>query len=172
MADTKLRNATIRIVSKWPPHESLQIREPRLLVAVSVGYAACAALSDQRLTCPARSGSSILVHLLRSHPEICAHDEVFSPDKVRGLSGKYLQRSREDPGFIEWLSAERYRDPIRFLYKFVLDPDGKKTVGFKLKHDELVLPGYETVRNEIASNRKLRIVHLRRNNLLRRYLSH
>jgi hypothetical protein len=114
----------------------------------------------------------MLVHLLRSHPEICAHDEVFSPDKVRGLSGKYLQRSREDPGFIEWLSAERYRDPIRFLYKFVLDPDGKKAVGFKLKHDELVLPGYETVRNEIVSNRKLRIVHLRRNNLLRRYLSH
>src|SRR5205814_3567348 len=124
------------------------------------------------ITCPARSGSSMLVHLLRSHPEICAHDEVFSPDKVRGLSGKYLQRSREDPGFIEWLSAERYRDPIRFLYKFVLDPDGKKAVGFKLKHDELVLPGYETMRNEIVSNRKLRIVHLRRNNLLRRYLSH
>src|SRR5947207_3404845 len=124
------------------------------------------------ITCPARSGSSMLVHLLRSHPEICAHDEVFSPDKVRGLSGKYLQRSREDPGFIEWLSAEKYRDPIRFLYKFVLDPDGKKAVGFKLKHDELVLPGYETVRNEIASNRNLRIVHLRRNNLLRRYLSH
>ena len=47
------------------------------------------------ITCPARSGSSMLVHLLRSHPEICAHDEVFSPDKVRGLSGKYLQRSRE-----------------------------------------------------------------------------
>src|SRR6267142_234317 len=136
MADTKLRNATIRIVSKW------------------------------------RSGSSMLVHLLRSHPEICAHDEVISPDKVRGLFGTYLQRSREDPGFIGWLSAERYRDPIRFLYKFVLDPDGKKAVGFKLKHDELVLPGYETVRNEIVSNRKLRIVHLRRNNLLRRYLSH
>ena len=33
-------------------HESLQIREPRLLVAVSVGYAACAALSDQRLSRP------------------------------------------------------------------------------------------------------------------------
>jgi len=47
------------------------------------------------ITCPARSGSSMLVNLLRSHPEICAHDEVFSPDKVRGLSGKYLQRSRE-----------------------------------------------------------------------------
>jgi hypothetical protein len=43
----------------------------------------------------------MLVHLLRSHPEICAHDEVFSPDKVRGLSGKYLQKSREDPGFWE-----------------------------------------------------------------------
>src|SRR5438067_2898717 len=109
----------------------------------------------------------MLVHLLRSHPEICAHDEVFSPDKVRGLSGKYLQRSREDPGFIEWLSAEKYRDPIRFLYKFVLHPDGKKAVGFKLKHDELVLPRYETVRNETGSNRKVSIVHVGWNKILR-----
>src|SRR5436190_4214546 len=59
------------------------------------------------ITCPARSGSSMLVHLLRSHLEICAHDEVFSPDKVRGLSGKYHLRSNEYPGFNEWLTADR-----------------------------------------------------------------
>jgi LPS sulfotransferase NodH len=124
------------------------------------------------ITGPARSGSTMLVHLLRSHPEICSHDEVFSPDKVKGITGAYLQKSEEDPGFIDRLSAERDRDPIQFLYKIVLDPQGKKTVGFKLKHDELVFPEYKGLRDEIANNRNLRIIHLRRNNLLRRYLSH
>jgi LPS sulfotransferase NodH len=124
------------------------------------------------ITCPARSGSTMLVHLLRSHPEICAHDEVFSPDKVKGITGTYLQKSKEDPGYIDRLSAQRFRDPIRFLYQIILDPQGKKMVGFKLKHDELVLPGYEILRDEIANNTNLRIIHLRRDNLLRRYLSH
>lgn len=124
------------------------------------------------ITCPARSGSTMLVHLLRSHPEICAHDEVFSPDKVKGITGTYLQQSKEDPGYIDRLSAQRFRDPIKFLYQVILDPQGKKMVGFKLKHDELVLPGYKVLRDEIASNASLRIIHLRRDNLLRRYLSH
>lgn len=124
------------------------------------------------ITCPARSGSTMLVHLLRSHPEICSHDEVFSPEKVKGMTGTYLQRIEEDPSFLDQLSADRYCDPIKFLYNRALDPQGKKIVGFKLKHDELVLPGYKMLRDEIADNRKLRIIQLRRNNLLRRYVSH
>lgn len=124
------------------------------------------------ITCPARSGSSMLVHLLRSHPEICAHDEVFSPEKVKGIIGTYLERCGEDPGYDDQLSAERYKDPVRFLYKIVLDPQGKRAVGFKLKHDELILPGYSMLLNEIADNSRLRIIHLQRRNLLRRYLSH
>jgi LPS sulfotransferase NodH len=124
------------------------------------------------ITCPARSGSSMLVNLLRSHPEICSHDEVFSPQKVTGIIGKYLERIKENPDYVDELSGQRYSDPIWFLYAVVLDPQGKKSVGFKLKHDELVLPGYKMLRHEIAENRDLRIIHLRRNNLLRRYLSH
>jgi LPS sulfotransferase NodH len=124
------------------------------------------------ITCPARSGSTMLVHLLRSHPEICAHDEVFSPDKVKGITGTYLQKSKEDPAYIDRLSAQRFRDPINFLYRVILDPQEKKMVGFKLKHDELVLPGYKILRDEIAGNKNIRIIHLRRDNLLRRYLSH
>jgi LPS sulfotransferase NodH len=124
------------------------------------------------ITGPARSGSTMLVHLLRSHPDICSHDEVFSPDKVKGITGTYLQKIEADPGFLDQLTADRFCDPVKFLYNKVLDPQGKKIVGFKLKHDELVLPGYRTVRDEIVSNRKMRIIHLKRNNLLRRYLSH
>ena len=124
------------------------------------------------ITCPARSGSTMLVHLLRSHPQICSHDEIFSPGKITGLTGTYLRQSKEQPNFIERLSVERNNDPVTFLYKIAFDPQGKQAVGFKLKHDELVLPEYQTLREQIISDRNLRIIHLWRKNLLRRYLSH
>jgi LPS sulfotransferase NodH len=123
------------------------------------------------ITCPARSGSTMLVQLLRSHPEICSHSEVFTPDRITGITGTYCQKSREQAGFIERLSRERDRNPIKFLYKIVLDLQGKKVVGFKLKHDELVRPEYKVLRDEIVNDRDFRIIHLRRENLLRRYLS-
>jgi LPS sulfotransferase NodH len=126
------------------------------------------------ITCAARTGSTMLVHLLRSHPDICSHDEVFSPGKVGGMAGTYLipWKRRAEPDFVDHLSVERDRNPIKFLYKIVLDLQGKKAVCFKLKHDELILPEYKALRDEIVNDRDFRIIHLRRENLLRRYLSH
>jgi LPS sulfotransferase NodH len=124
------------------------------------------------ITCPARTGSTMLVHLLRSHPEICSHGEVFSPHQIAGIRGIYAQKGREEPGFLERLAVERDRDLTKFLYKIVLDSQGKKAVGFKLKHDELVLPEYKALLEEIVNDLDFHIVHLRRENLLRRYLSH
>jgi hypothetical protein len=114
----------------------------------------------------------MLVHLLRSHPDICSHDEVFSPGQVGGMTGTYLMKRRQEPDFGHRLSAERDRDPIKFLYKIVSDLQGKKAVCFKLKHDELVQPEFKVLRDEIVNDRDFRIIHLRRENLLRRYLSH
>src|SRR5438270_11690896 len=90
------------------------------------------------ITCPARTGSTMLVHLLRSHPEICSHDEVFSSTgTIGGMTGTYLIKCRVEADFVQYLSAEKDRDPIKFLYKIVLDLQGKKAFGFKLKHYEL-----------------------------------
>src|SRR5438128_1474284 len=124
------------------------------------------------ITCPARSGSTMLVHLLRSHPDIISHDEVLSSGTLGGITGTYLIKRREDPDFAERMAAIRDRDPIKFLYKIVLDLQGKKAVCFKLKHDELIRPEYKVLRDEIVSDQDFRIIHLRRENLLRRYLSH
>jgi hypothetical protein len=114
----------------------------------------------------------MLVHLLRSHPEICSHSEVFTPNRITGLTGVYLRKSREQVDFVDRLSRERDREPIKFLYKIALDAQGRKVVGFKLKHDELVLPEYKALRDEIAADLDFRIIHLHRKNLLRRFLSH
>jgi hypothetical protein len=88
------------------------------------------------------------------------------------MAGSYLVKRRAEPDFADRMAAERDRDPIKFLYKIVLDLQGKKAVCFKLKHDELVLPAYKVLRDEIVNHRDFRIIHLRRENLLRRYLSH
>jgi hypothetical protein len=114
----------------------------------------------------------MLVHLLRSHPDIISHDEVFSPGPLGGITGTYLIKRRQEPDFAKRTAAVRDRDPIKFLYKIVLDLQGKKAVCFKLKHDELILPEYKVLRDEIVNDRDFRIIHLRRENLLRRYLSH
>lgn len=124
------------------------------------------------ITCPARTGSTMLVHLLRSHPDICSHDEVFSSGPLGGITGTYLIKRRAESDFAERMAAIRDRDPIKFLYKIVLDVQGKKAVCFKLKHDELIGPEYKVLRDEIVNDRDFRIIHLRRENLLRRYLSH
>jgi len=114
----------------------------------------------------------MLVHLLRSHPDIISHDEVFaSPGVVGGMTGTYLLKRRAEPDFAERLAAEKDRDPIKFLYKIVLDLQGKKAVCLKIKHDELVRPEYKVLRDEIVNDRDFQIIHLRRENLLRRYLS-
>ncbi len=113
----------------------------------------------------------MLVQLLRSHPDICSHSEVLSGNKITGVTGTYCRKSREQPDFLDRLTTERDRDPVKFLYKIVLDLQGKKVVGFKLKHDELVLPQYSRLRDEIVNDLDFRIIHLWRRNLLRRYLS-
>jgi hypothetical protein len=123
------------------------------------------------ITCPARTGSTMLVRLLQPHPDICAHGEVLSGDKVTGITGTYYRKSCEQPDFIDRLPIARDCDPVKFLYKIVLDLQGKKIVGFKLKHEELVLPEYKTLRDEITSDLDFRIIHLIRENLLRRFLS-
>lgn len=115
----------------------------------------------------------MLVHLLRSHPDIISHDEVFSPaGTLGGMAGTYLIKRRGNQEFTDRMATEKDRDPIKFLYKIVLDLQGKKVVCFKLKHDELVRPEYKALRDEIVNDRDFRIIHLRRENLLSRYLSH
>lgn len=114
----------------------------------------------------------MLVHLLRSHPDICSHDEVFSSaGTLGGVTGTYLIKRRAEPDFAERMAVEKDRDPIKFLYKIALDLQGKKAVCFKIKHDELILPEYQVLRHEIVNDQDFRIIHLRRENLLRRYLS-
>lgn len=123
------------------------------------------------ITCPARTGSTLLTSYLQSHPRILCHGEIYARKHVRAILGIYNQLQRENPEYGEALRNYRDNHPQAFLYKIALDRQARKVVGFKLKYDELVHPYMKQTRDLIQKDTDIKIIHLRRENLLERYLS-
>ena len=123
------------------------------------------------ICCPARSGSTLLVHLLRSHPEVLSYGEILGK-KITGLSGPLGARFAKDPEVMNTLERIRHARPEVYLYSYILHPHGKKAVGFKLKYEELGSPDYARILDLIKSDTDMKIIFLDRENLFERYVSH
>lgn len=124
------------------------------------------------ITCAARTGSTLLVNLLRSHPDIMCYGELYGIPTPTGIAGRYKQMVQGDPQCLAEIRAYRDSDHQRFLYKIAFDSQDRKLAGFKFKYDELDLRVYSTVARQIKADTDIKIVHLLRRNLLSRYLSH
>lgn len=123
------------------------------------------------ITCAARTGSTMLVKLLRCHPSLLVHGEVWG-DRMASLTGPIGKRILEDPAVGEEIARERFTRPEKVLYKYFLHSPGKKAVGFKLKYDEMTQPRWHEVRGLVERDLDLKILFLHRENLLERYVSH
>lgn len=122
------------------------------------------------ITCSARTGSSLLETSLLSHPDIQSHGEVYDPNRVNSLRGRYSALLKDD---VQRAALTKYRDANQtaFLYKYVFDAQGKKAVGLKLKHEELFLPKFGETREAIRKDTDIKVIHLRRENLFARFVS-
>lgn len=123
------------------------------------------------ICCPARSGSTLLVHLLRSHPEVLSHGEILG-HKITGLSGPLGARIGKDQDAMGVLEEIKRTRPQTYLYSYILQPHNRKAVGFKLKYEELGSPEYAHVLDFIRADIDLKIIFLDRENLFERYVSH
>ena len=119
------------------------------------------------IACAARTGSTMLVRTLRTHPALLVHGEVWGARMV-GVDGPLATLGPVDR---EALEARRFRDPAAAMARFA-EAHAAEAVGFKLKYDELVRPEWREVRALVEADIDLRIVFLDRRDLLRRYLSH
>lgn len=122
------------------------------------------------ITCAARTGSSLLETSLLSHPDIMSHGEVYPPTHVGALRGRYTSLVQDDE---TQRALTEYRDANQtaFLYKYVYDSQGHRSVGHKLKHEELLLPKFAETREAIRRDSDIKIIHLRRENLFERFVS-
>jgi LPS sulfotransferase NodH len=121
------------------------------------------------VTCPARTGSTMLMTLLQSHPDVCAHGEVLAPT---GPLEIYGINYRLDPPIEQALRAARDRDAVRFLREFIWEPGHRVVAGFKGKYEELLRPEYHSVLEHVTwAPDEILVIHLWRENLLERFVS-
>lgn len=121
------------------------------------------------IICAARTGSTMLRWMLNSHPKICCHGEVFSLPSIRGFVG--ISDDETAPIF-HMLQKIRSMDPVSFLEHYVFCPGQFPVVGAKIQYASLQEPAWKSLFKKILSDYDIRIVHLIRENKLKRFVSH
>jgi hypothetical protein len=111
-----------------------------------------------------RTGSSHLVRVLNSHPQIRCHYEVFHGKTVHALTPGLKGEAREE--LRAELLALRKIDPMAYLERIYALDDGRPVVGFKIfgKHNPPML-------EHLMADGAIRKVVLFRANVLARYAS-
>ncbi len=111
-----------------------------------------------------RTGSNLLLSLLNSDPAVVAYSEVFSPRGLFWGNHTYAPRRSGDA-----LLRRRHEDAAAFLDEAVFRPHPRRVhaVGFKLFYPQLVVRPVAGLGAALAALPGLRVIHLRRRNLLR-----
>lgn len=122
------------------------------------------------ISCAARTGSTMLVHMLRSNPEIICHGEVFNYRNIGGLAGTY-NSLRASAAYDETLLNLYRNDPRMFLYKVVFDSQERRIAGFKIKTDEIFRRPYSRLRRLLKKDTDIKVLHLYRADLIDQFVS-
>ncbi len=113
-----------------------------------------------------RSGSNFLRGLLNAHPTAVALGEIFREHGTIGWDIRGYPRSRKTLALIE-------ADPVAFLRQtlFRRYPKRLRAVGFKLFYHHARDDTWRSVWDYLKTDREIRIIHLKRKNMLKAYLS-
>jgi hypothetical protein len=124
----------------------------------------------------ARTGSTLLSRALNSHPLILCFGEVFNmghsyvwgPGYLDFGVGGYDNSNADDLNL-------RSKDPVGFLQKriFCQPPAMTSAVGFKLHYVHCSPPpwGFPTLLDYLVQDKNIRIIHLKRRNMLKSLVS-
>jgi len=109
-----------------------------------------------------RSGSSFLMALLESHPNIKSFGELFHND-----SQERIKHSKDAP------AIDRQDNPVEYLenHIFIPYPPHIQAVGFKLFYWHAGAGRWRKVWDYLQ-HPELKVIHLERRNMLNQYLSH
>jgi len=116
----------------------------------------------------------MLRYMLDSHPEITCHGEVFT---ARGIS-RFLKADKRpyglSPLYKHLLEEFKSRRIEHFISNHLLSglDQNSKASGFKFKTDEYFKTSFTDVAKYIRSHTEIKIIHLKRRDLLAQYISH
>jgi hypothetical protein len=124
------------------------------------------------ISCSARTGSTMLVHLLRSRGDLLVHGEVFLKSGVGALQGNHRRRMVESPEYSDYLNAVMIQEPKVFIKQVLFDAGTALAVGFKFKTDESSDPFWKRQFDVVLEDKEIVILNLRRRNLLAQFASY
>lgn len=113
-----------------------------------------------------RVGSNLLLSLLNTHSRVIAFGEILGDPKNTDLNiPDYIRSVR--------MFASMPREPVRFLEKeiFRTVPADVSAVGFKIFYYHAQSAGWRPVWTYLESQKDLRIIHIKRRNILKTHLS-
>lgn len=116
-----------------------------------------------------RTGTNLVIEMLNSHPDCFSGYEIFSDTHVAKRHVPwYLPDCQDEPQLCDL----RLSDPLAFLRRLEEQTfaKGYQAVGFKLMYWEG--ERFPVVRDHVAADEEIHIIHVKRRNLLRRYLSY
>lgn len=123
------------------------------------------------ITCAPRTGSTMLRMILNSHPEIACYGEVITLKGEPNLGKKYQDSIGKTSQELAQIRAE---NPVNFLYNYIWNQEyyqaNSKAIGLKLKYRQLQ-EQFKDVFQAILDDKEIKIIHLTRRNLLKRYIS-
>lgn len=109
--------------------------------------------------------------MLHSHPDICCHGEILGADERRALQIAGMKTEHKS-NLRDLIIAIRKTNPALFLRDFALYPGDFLAVGLKIKYSEFLPEVLGNAYAWVLENNDVKIIHLRRRNLLRRFVSH
>ncbi len=112
-----------------------------------------------------RTGSSLLVECLRSHPQVNCHYEILK----KGYGDKTIGRTKQSTMlfYVYRYLLRGAWNPTKMLNSFFTKEVGQITA-FKAMYTQLIDP---RVRHYLRKHTEIKIIHLRRDNLLKQYVS-
>ena len=113
-----------------------------------------------------RSGSTWLVQALNSHSQVVCFGSPFE------VGSDYVSFDVQHyDNFDSRARSLRDRDGLAFLSSYIFGEhvEGTKAVGFKFQYRNWI--GFGKVINSLVASQELKVIHLRRNNLLRSLIS-
>jgi LPS sulfotransferase NodH len=117
-----------------------------------------------------RSGSNMLIGLLNSHSQVVSYGELFlSAERINWGFPKHDQYLHSPK-----LLSLRNNNPEKFLRKHIFKryPTPISAVGFKLFYSHARGDASEAVWNFLKNRQDIKIVHIKRNNFLKSFLSY
>jgi LPS sulfotransferase NodH len=115
-----------------------------------------------------RTGTNIVRDLLASHPAVFAGDELFNPVYMRK---EHIPWKLDLTSRLTELNGLRLSDPPKFLETLVgiTEEHGYAAIGFKLLYGHG--DGDRRVLDYLIQHQTVHVIHVKRRNLLRRFLS-